>query len=362
MVARYLGKPIKRSEDPRLLRGKALFVDDIERPGMLHAAFLRSAHAHARIGRIDVSRALAVKGVAAIYTARDLGRYWQNGPLLVPPPPIDGITFNERTQVPLAKEIVRHVGEPIVLVIAQTRYLAEDALEEISVEYEILDPVTDLERALRDNGAFVHPDVGSNIAAHVRQAKGDYARAASRAGAVIRRRFTYDHGISCPIETRGVVADWDAKSERLTVWDTTQAPIPIRNGLAAMLCLNESQVRVVAPFIGGGFGPKIMMFYPEEMLIPWASMQIGRPVKWIEDRSEHFVATTHERSQIHDAEIALTEDGQNPRHEGHLPARYRRLQPYGLTVPINSQCTLLVPMMFLITKVLSPPFSQTSRL
>ena len=208
MVARYLGKPIKRSEDPRLLRGKALFVDDIERPGMLHAAFLRSAHAHARIGRIDVSRALGVKGVAAIYTARDLGRYWQNGPLLVPPPPIDGITFNERTQVPLAKEIVRHVGEPIVLVIAQTRYLAEDALEEISVEYEILDPVTDLERALRDNGAFVHPDVGSNIAAHVRQAKGDYARAASRAGAVIRRRFTYDHGISCPIETRGVVADW----------------------------------------------------------------------------------------------------------------------------------------------------------
>ncbi len=343
MVARYLGKPIKRSEDPRLLRGKALFVDDIERPGMLHAAFLRSAHAHARIGRIDVSRALGVKGVAAIYTARDLGRYWQNGPLLVPPPPIDGITFNERTQVPLAKEIVRHVGEPIVLVIAQTRYLAEDALEEISVEYEILDPVTDLERALRDDGAFVHPDVGSNIAAHVRQAKGDYARAASRAGAVIRRRFTYDHGISCPIETRGVVADWDAKSERLTVWDTTQAPIPIRNGLAAMLCLNESQVRVVAPFIGGGFGPKIMMFYPEEMLIPWASMQIGRPVKWIEDRSEHFFATTHERSQIHDAEIALTKDGQILGVKDTFLHDTGAYNPYGLTVPINSQCTLLGP-------------------
>ena len=243
----------------------------------------------------------------------------------------------------MAKEIVRHVGEPIVLVIAQTRYLAEDALEEISVEYENLDPVTDLERALRDNGAFVHPDVGSNIAAHVRQAKGDYARAASRAGAVIRRRFTYDHGISCPIETRGVVADWDAKSERLTVWDTTQAPIPIRNGLAAMLCLNESQVRVVAPFIGGGFGPKIMMFYPEEMLIPWASMQIGRPVKWIEDRSEHFFATTHERSQIHDAEIALTKDGQILGVKDTFLHDTGAYNPYGLTVPINSQCTLLGP-------------------
>ena len=189
----------------------------------------------------------------------------------------------------------------------------------------------------------MHPDVGSNIAAHVRQAKGDYARAASRAGAVIRRRFTYDHGISCPIETRGVVADWDAKSERLTVWDTTQAPIPIRNGLAAMLCLNESQVRVVAPFIGGGFGPKIMMFYPEEMLIPWASMQIGRPVKWIEDRSEHFFATTHERSQIHDAEIALTKDGQILGVKDTFLHDTGAYNPYGLTVPINSQCTLLGP-------------------
>jgi carbon-monoxide dehydrogenase large subunit len=343
MVARYLGEPIRRNEDPRLLRGKALFVDDVDRPDMLHAAFLRSPHAHAHITRIDTSRALAMSGVAAIYTASELGRYWQSGPLLVPPPPIDGIIFNQRTQVPLAKGIVRHVGEPIVLVIADNRYLAEDALHQISVEYEILKPIIDMEQALRGEGPFVHADLKTNVAAHVRQTKGDYARAVTCGDAVLRRRFTYDHGIASPIETRGVVADWDAKSERLTVWDTTQAPIPIRNGLAAMLGLNERQVRVIAPFIGGGFGPKIMMFYPEEVLIPWASMKLARPLKWIEDRSEHFYATTHERGQIHDVEMALTKDGCILGIKDMFLHDTGAYDPYGLTVPINSQCTLLGP-------------------
>lgn len=343
MAARYLGKPIRRNEDPRLLRGKALFVDDIDRAGMLHGAFLRSSHAHARIVKIDASRAVTVPGVAAVYTAHDLGNYWQSGPLLVPPPPIDGITFNQRTQVPLAKEVVRHVGEPIVLVIADSRYRAEDAVSVISVEYELLEPVTDLERALRQDGPFVHSDLATNVAAHVRQAKGDYTQALAQADAVIRRRFTYDHGLACPIETRGVVADWNTKSEHLTVWDTTQAPIPIRNGLAALLGLNERQVRVIAPFIGGGFGPKIMMFYPEEVLIPWVSIQLARPVKWIEDRSEHFVGTTHERGQVHDAEMALTDDGRILGIKDTFLHDTGAYDPYGLTVPINSQCTLLGP-------------------
>src|SRR5262249_13419718 len=226
MTARYVGKPIRRNEDPRLLRGNAPFVDDIERPGLLHAAFLRSPHAHARIVTIDVSRALTISGVTAVYTARDLGSYWQSGPLLVPPPPIEGIIFNQRTQVPLAKEVVRHVGEPIVLVIANSRYLAEDAVSAVAVEYEVLAAVTDLENALLQGGPLVHSDLPTNVAARVRQAKGDYTLALTRADTIIRRRFTYDHGMACPIETRGVIADWDAKSERLTVWDTTQAPIP----------------------------------------------------------------------------------------------------------------------------------------
>ena len=343
MATRYFGEPVKRNEDERLLTGQALFVDDVELPGMLHAAFLRSHLAHGRIARVDAAPALRRAGVIAVYTARDLGEYWQPGPLLVPPPPIAGITFNQRTQVPLAKDKVRHVGEPIAVVIAQSRYLAEDALVDIVIEIEPLPAVVDLESALAAGSALVHDDVGSNVAAHVRQTKGNYAAAVARADRVIRCRLHYDHGISSPMETRGVVAQWDPRANSLTVWDTTQAPVCIRNGLAGMLGLGERQVRVIAPFVGGGFGPKIMMFYPEEVLLPWAAIKLRRPIKWIEDRREHFVATTHERGQIHNAEIALTRDGRVLGIKDIFLHDTGAYDPYGLTVPINSQCTLLGP-------------------
>ena len=343
MATRYFGEPVKRNEDERLLTGQALFVDDVELPGMLHAAFLRSHLAHGRIARVDASPALRRAGVIAVYTARDLGEYWQPGPLLVPPPPIAGITFNQRTQVPLAKDKVRHVGEPIAVVIAQSRYLAEDALVDIVIEIEPLPAVVDLESALAAGSALVHDDVGSNVAAHVRQTKGNYAAAVAGADRVIRCRLRYDHGISSPMETRGVVAQWDPRANSLTVWDTTQAPVFIRNGLAGMLGLGERQVRVLAPFVGGGFGPKIMMFYPEEVLLPWAAIKLRRPIKWIEDRREHFVATTHERGQIHNAEIALTRDGRVLGIKDIFLHDTGAYDPYGLTVPINSQCTLLGP-------------------
>ena len=343
MATRYFGEPVKRNEDERLLTGQALFVDDVELPGMLHAAFLRSHLAHGRIARVDAAPALRRAGVIAVYTARDLGEYWQPGPLLVPPPPIAGITFNQRTQVPLAKDKVRHVGEPIAVVIAQSRYLAEDALADIVIEIEPLPAVVDLESALAAGSALVHDDVGSNVAAHVRQTKGNYAAAVAGADRVIRCRLRYDHGISSPMETRGVVAQWDPRANSLTVWDTTQAPVFIRNGLAGMLGLGERQVRVIAPFVGGGFGPKIMMFYPEEVLLPWAAIKLRRPIKWIEDRREHFVATTHERGQIHDAEIALTRDGRVLGIKDIFLHDTGAYDPYGLTVPINSQCTLLGP-------------------
>ncbi len=343
MPTRYFGAPVARNEDARLLTGNALFVDDVELAGLLHGAFLRSPLAPARIVRIDVGAALRRPGVIAVYTAEDLGAYWQPGPLLVPPPPIDGIVFNQRTQVPLAKHKVRYLGEPLALVIAESRYVAEDALADIVVELDPLPPVVDLEAGLKPDAARVHEDVAGNVAAHVRQARGDYAAAAARATHVIRRRFVYDHGASAPIETRGVVASFDARAGQLTVWDTTQAPVFIRDGLAGMLGLSERQVRVIAPFVGGGFGPKIMMFYPEEVLIPWAAMRLNRPVKWIEDRLEHFVATTNERSQIHDAEMALDRDGRILGIKDVFLHDTGAYDPYGLTVPINSQCTLLGP-------------------
>ena len=343
MSTRTFGERIKRNEDPRLLTGRALYVDDVDLPDMLHAAFVRSPYAHARIKKIDVSRAIARPGVIAVYTASDLGDYWKPGPLLVSPPPVDGMTFNERTQVPLVKDKVRFAGEPIAMILAESRYLAEDALADVQVSYEPLPAVVDLEKALQPGSPLVHDDLASNVAAHVIQTKGNYETARKGAAAVIRRRLLYEHGCAAAIENRGIVAQWDPRSGRLTVWDTTQAPVVIRNGLAGMLGLSERQVRVVAPFIGGGFGPKIMMFYQEEVLVPWAAMKLNRPVKWIEDRAENFVATTHERGQVHEAEIALDRDGHILGVHDVFLHDTGAYVPYGLTVPLNSQCTLLGP-------------------
>ncbi len=344
MSTRTFGQRIRRNEDPRLLTGSALFVDDVNLAGMGHVAFVRSPYAHARITSIDTSAALARDGVSAVVTAEDLGDYWQAGPLLVPPPPtIERCSFQARTQVPLAKDKVRHMREAVAVVVADSRYLAEDAAEDIWVDYEPLEAVVDVEKAVADGAARVHEDIEANVAAHVIQEKGDYQAARERADLVLRRRLIYDRGTAAAMENRGVVADWDARAQRLTVWDTTQAPIPIRNGLAAMLGLSESQVRVIAPFLGGGFGPKIMMFYPEEVLVPWLAMLLRRPIKWIEDREENFFATTQERGQVHDSEIALTRDGEVLGIRDVFLHDNGAYNPYGLTVPINSQCTLLGP-------------------
>ena len=343
MATQFFGERIKRNEDPRLLTGQALFTDDVQLPNMAHVAFLRSPYAHARIRSIDVTAALEREGVVAVFTAETLGDYWEPGPLLVQPPPIKEIVFNERTQVPLARDKVRHVGEPVVMVIAESRYVAEDAVEDIFVDFEPLPAAVDLEQALAANAPLIHEELGSNVSAHVVQSKGNYEVIRDEAAVVIRRRFRYEHGTAAAMENRGVVAEWDRRAQRLTVWDTTQAPVVIRNGLAGMLGLSENQVRVVAPFIGGGFGPKIMMFYPEEVLVPWAAIQLGRPVKWIEDRAENFVATTQERGQVHDAEIALTTEGRILGVQDVFLHDAGAYAPYGLTVPINSQCTLLGP-------------------
>jgi carbon-monoxide dehydrogenase large subunit len=340
MTTKAFGQPIKRNEDPRLLTGQALFVDDVQLPNMLHVAFLRSPYAHARLGSVDASAAREMPGVLAVYTAEDLGDFWKRGPLLVPPPPIEGMTFHERTQPILAKDKVSHVGEPIAVVVADSRYLAEDALTHIMVDYEPLPAVVDLETAINPP-APVHDDLPENVGAHVVQTKGDYNAIRDQADLIVSRSMDYDRGPSAAMENRGVVADWDRRAGKLTIWDTTQAPVVIRNGTAAMLGLSENQVRVIAPFIGGGFGPKIMMFYPEEMVIPWIAMQLNRPIKWIEDRSENFYATTQERRQIHESEMALDAEGRILGVKDVFVHDGGAYMPYGLTIPLNSQCTLL---------------------
>lgn len=341
MTTRYFGQPMKRNEDPRLLTGQALFTDDVHLPGMLHVAFVRSDYAHGYIRSIDTAAALATPGVVAIYTAEDLGAYWQPGPLLVPPPPIPDLVFNQRTQVPLAKGKVRHVGEPLAVVVAESRYLAEDAAEKVVVLIDPLPAIVDIETALAPNAVLIHEDLDQNLNAHAIQRKGDYATARQQADKIIKRRFLYDRGTAAAMENRGIIASWDAKSEQLLMYDTTQAPIAIRNGIAAMLGLSEKQVRVIAPFIGGGFGPKIMMFYPEEVTLAWITVRLGRPIKWIEDRQENFYATTQERGQVHEAEIALTSDGRVLGIKDVFMHDAGAYAPYGLTVALNSQCTLL---------------------
>jgi len=340
MATRWFGERVPRNEDARLLTGRGLFLDDIRRPGMVHAAFWRSPLAHARIRRIDVEAARTSPGVLAVFTAADLPAAIR-GPLprLIPHPAL----VHHKTQVALAGEKVRHVGEPVVMVVAQTRYLAEDALERVTVELEPLPPVVDLEAAVRPDAPLVHEDAGTNVAAHYTQRVGDVEAAFARAAHVFRERFVFDRGASSPMETRGVLAEWDAAARQLTVWDTTQAPIRIRDFLSRLFALPLHHIRVVAPDIGGGFGPKIMMCYPEEVLVPHAAMVLGRPVKWVEDRREHFTATNHERLQVHDAEIAVDGEGRI------LGVRTVFLHDagaycaYGLIVPIVASCTLPGP-------------------
>ncbi len=205
------------------------------------------------------------------------------------------------------------------------------------VDLEPLDAVIDLEKALQPDSPLIYEDLGTNLASHVQQENGNYAEAAAKADLVIKTRIVMDRGTAAALENRGYVASWDPKNQQLTMWATTQGPIALRNGLASILGLSEHQVRVIAPFVGGGFGPKILLYQPEEILVSWASLKLGRPVKWIEDRQENFLATTQERMQIHDAELALTKDGMILGVKDVFIHDTGAYNSYALTIPLNTQ-------------------------
>ncbi len=339
MATRLFGAPIKRREDPRLLAGQGCYIDDLALPGMLHAAVLRSPYAHARIRRLDVSAARALPGVFAALTAADLGSVGRRSPLLIP----DACLTHPLTQYPLAVDTVNYVGEAVAFVVAVDRATAEDALERIAVDYEPLPPVVDLAAAVAPGAPLVHAELGTNVAAHYTASVGDVERAFAAAAHVFREHLVIERSAGMPLETRGVVADWSAQEGLLRVWDSTQAPIAIRNGLAYLFDLPEHAVHVVAPDVGGGFGGKIMQFYPEEVLVPLAARRLGRPVKWIEDRREHFTATVHERLQIHDAEIAVDADGRILAVRDRFLHDHGAYTPYGIIVPLITACQLPGP-------------------
>ncbi len=338
MTGKYFGQPVLRLEDKHLLTGRAKFCDDIVIPGMLHAAFLRSDYAHAIIKNIDVTEARKHPGVVAVYTAEDMGDYWKVGPLQVPPPfAIKGAQFNARTLPPIAKGKVRFSGEPIAVVIAESRYIAEDACEDIIFDAEPLPAVIDLEKAWEDTSVLVHDDLPSNMAALVKQESGDYEAAKKQADVVVSHRYVADHVAGAAMENRGFVVNWDERTQEMTVWAGTQAPLPLRSAIASRMGLVENQVRVITPYIGGGFGPKVMTSQADDVLLPWISMKLNRPIKWIEDRRENFLATTSERDQVHHCEMALKKDGTILGFKDIFYHNTGAYDPYGMTVPLNTQ-------------------------
>ncbi|RZN32784.1 aerobic carbon-monoxide dehydrogenase large subunit [Bradyrhizobium sp. Leo121] len=306
MSTRQFGARVERNIDPKLLRGEGAFVDDIPLPDALHVAFLRSPHARARIVSIDASAAKCHPGVAAIYTSDDIGTLDVEMPLLIPHPSMK----NPKTQRPLARGDVHYVGQTVAMVVAVDRYTAEDAAALIEVEYEPLPVEMDLAKALTDDTPLVHADVPNNLAAHFIQISGNPDDAFARAEHTTKITVQVDRSTAAPMECRAVAARWDAVSGELTVWDGTQAPISVRGGLASVFELDEDKVRVIAPDVGGGFGQKVLLFYPDELLVPMAAMRLGRPVKYIEDRRENFLGSSQERTQIHTIELAALRTGE----------------------------------------------------
>src|SRR6516225_6219007 len=306
MSTRSFGARIERNVDPKLLRGEGAFVDDIPLTNPLHAAFLRSPVARARIKKIDVSAARNYPGVAAVYTCDEIGPLDMAMPLLIPHPSMK----NPKTQRPLARDAVFYVGQTIAMVVAVDRYTAEDAAALIDIDYEALPVEMDMKRALRNGAPLVHTDVPNNLAAHFIQTSGDPDAAFARAEHFTKIEVQVDRSTAAPMECRAVAANWDAVSGELAVWDGTQAPISVRGGLASIFKLDEDKVRVIAPDVGGGFGQKVLLFYPDELLVPMAAMQLGRPVKYIEDRRENFIGSSQERTQIHTIELAALKSGE----------------------------------------------------
>lgn len=306
MATRTFGERVQRNEDDRLIRGAGRYVDDIPLPGALHAAFVRSPYARAHIGAIDTAAAKAVEGVVAVYTCDNIGDLDVEMPLLIPHPSLTG----PRTQRPLARDDVFYVGQTVAMVVAVDRYTAEDAARLVDVDYsEPLGCEIGLEAAIVDGAPLVHPGVPNNVAAHCVQVSGDPDGAFAEAEHFTKIRVQVDRSTAAPMECRAVAARYDDLSGDLTVWDGTQAPISVRGGLASIFGLDEDKVRVIAPDVGGGFGQKVLLFYPDELLVPLAAMTLGRPVKYIEDRTENFLGSTQERTQIHEVELAATKDG-----------------------------------------------------
>jgi carbon-monoxide dehydrogenase large subunit len=335
-----IGKPFKRIEDLPLLQGRGRFVDDLQFPGTLHAAFVRSPHAHALIHGIDAGAARQAPGVQAVLTLADLMPHLSEERLplqfrsAVLPPDI--------TPFVLAKDEVAFVGEAVAVVIAQSRALAEDAAALVAVDYEPLPAVADCRAAAAPGAPLAHRGRKSNVMTEIKQAYGDVAAAFARAPHKIKVNLKQHRGGAHSIEGRGALASYDGNEDRLTLWTSTQLAHEVRAFLMHLLRLDENQMRVVAPDVGGGFGAKFVM-YPEEVTVAVAALMLRRPVKWIEDRREHFLCAVQERDQYWDLEAAFDDDGRLLGVRGRMIHDEGAYTPQGINLPYNASTALPGP-------------------
>lgn len=329
-----------RLEDGALLRGAGRFVDDIVVPGLLHASFVRSPMAHARVVKVDITAAQAATGVRAVLQRADLRRVVTADRIALAMPSA-AIRFHIDPPV-LASDEACYVGEPIAMVVAETRSLAEDAVALVELDLEPLPVMVDIRAGLQPGAPKVRSDCPDNLVAETTVKYGDVDGAFARAAHVVAEQFLVHKGGGHSIEPRAVVARWDPAERHLTVWDGTQMPHRNKVVLVQMLGLSESQVRVVAPDVGGGFGPKAV-FHPEELAIPAASMLLGLPVKWTEDRRENFHVTVMERDQHWDLQIALDAEGHLLAARGQLIHDHGACTPYGSSIPNNAATNFIGP-------------------
>ncbi len=305
MSTRIFGSGIRRREDPRLITGSATYTDDLTLPRMVHAAMLRSPHAHARITSVDTSRAAAAPGVLAVYTHTDT----EGG---IKPAPCAWLLPDSELKIAsyhcLAKDVVRYVGDIVAVVVAEGRYAAEDALELIDVGYEPLPAVIDPQAAAAEGAPQLHDEIAGNQAFHWTVAGGDVDAAFAEAEVVVSDRIIQQRLIPNAMEPRAALASYTSATGELTVWNTTQNPHIVRFLTSGVLGISEDKIRVIAPEVGGGFGSKIAA-YPADFVTMFCSRKLGRPVKWTETRTENYQATTHGRDHVQQVELAAKQDG-----------------------------------------------------
>ncbi|MEY2517025.1 MAG: aerobic carbon-monoxide dehydrogenase large subunit, partial [bacterium] len=299
---KHVGQSLRRKEDPRLITGRAQYVDDIAVHGMLHMAVVRSPEAHARIVSIDTSAALKHTGITAVFTGEDMSDLLAPLPMAWAPP---GVEVKTPERWPLARGAVKHVGDAVAMVIGEDKHIVVDAAQSVVVEYESLPVVIDVEEALKDE-VLVHESLGTNKTHEWSMGGGDVDAAIAEADVVIERRIVNHRTAGAAIEPRGCIAEYRQGS--LTVWSSTQVPHLLRLFYAVQMGIAEDHVRVIAPEVGGGFGSKLQIC-AEETLCAWASKQLSRPVKWIETRSENMAVSHHGRDQVDHVRMAATSDG-----------------------------------------------------